>query len=105
MWGKAEGKIAVAERPLFYVDFNELMEIDVVLLSQTDLKRDASGNDVRLAEGLPIAIYCDDVGADRKPDNLVAEGTVIPNRFTGYFPHVKWCCRIDSNGIRHQSDQ
>jgi hypothetical protein len=27
----------MAERPLFYVDFNELMEIDVVLLSQTDV--------------------------------------------------------------------
>jgi hypothetical protein len=45
----------MAVRPLFYVDFNELMEFDVVLLSQTDIKKDVSGNAFRLVEGLPIA--------------------------------------------------
>jgi hypothetical protein len=94
----------MGERPLFYVDFNELMEFDVVLLSQTDTKKDAHGNDVHLTEGLPIAIYSDDVGEDGKPDNLVAEGVVIPNKYTGSFPHVRWCCRISNRGIRHQSD-
>ena len=95
----------MSKRPLFYVDFNELMDIDVVLLSQTDIKRDADGNDIELVEGLPIAIYCDDnIGENGQPDNLVAEGVVIPNRYARYFPHVKWCCRIGPNGIRHQSD-
>jgi hypothetical protein len=94
----------MAERPLFHVDFNELMEFDVILLSQTDIKKDARGNDVRLVEGLPIAIYEDDVGVDGRPDNLVAEGVVIPNKYTGPFPHVKWCCRISPEGIRHQLD-
>lgn len=94
----------MVERPLFYVDFNELMEFDVVLLSQTDTKKDVQGKDVQLSEGLPIAIYSDDFGQDGKPDNLVAEGVVIANKYTGSFPHVKWCCRISNPGIRHQSD-
>jgi hypothetical protein len=99
-----EGQLTMTERPLFYVDFNELMEIDVVLLSQTDIKKDVGGKDIQLLEGLPIAIYSDDTGDDGKPDNLVAEGVVIRNKYTGYYPHVKWCCQISSPGIRHQSD-
>lgn len=94
----------MAARPVFYVDFNELMDFDVVLLSQTDCKKDTEGNDIQLAEGLPISIFFDDLGEDGQPDNLVAEGVVIPNKFIGSFPHVKWCCKISSNGIRHQSD-
>jgi hypothetical protein len=94
----------MAVRPLFYVDFNELMEFDVVLLSQTDIKKDVNGNAVRLVEGLSIAIFSDDIGADGQPDNLVADGVVIRNKYTGSFPHVKWCCLISPEGIRHQSD-
>jgi hypothetical protein len=94
----------MTERPLFYVDFNELIELDVVLLSQTDIKEDVHGNGVLLNEGLPIAIYSDDIGEGGLPDNLVAEGVVIRNRYTGSFGHVKWCCRISPPGIRHQSD-
>jgi hypothetical protein len=95
----------MAERPLFKVDFNELMDFDVILLSRDDIRKDVRGNDVQLVEGLPIAIFSDDdLGADGQPDNLVAEGVAIPNKFTTHFPHVKWCCRIGPEGIRHQSD-
>lgn len=79
----------MTKRPLFYVDFNELMEFDVILLSQTDIREDVHGKDVELVEGLPIATYSDDVGADGQPDNLVAEGVVIRNKYIGFFPHVK----------------
>ena len=65
-----------------------------MLLSQTDIKKDVNGNAVRLVEGLPIAIFSDDIGADGQPDNLVADGVVIRNKYTGSFPHVKWCCLI-----------
>jgi hypothetical protein len=82
----------MAEPPLFHVDFNELIERDVVLLSQTDIKKDVYGNGIHLTEGLPIAICEDDVGESGLPDNLVAEGVVIRNRYTGSFPQVKWCC-------------
>ena len=94
----------MAALPLFYVDFNELMDIDVVLFSKTDVRKDASGNDVHISEGLEVAIYSDDIGLDGKPDNLIAEGVVIPNTFTKHFANVKWCCRINWKGIRHQSD-
>lgn len=70
----------MAARPTFNVDFNELMELDVALLSQTDLKQDTEGNDIQLAEGLPICILSDDIGVDGQPDNLVAEGVVIPKQ-------------------------
>ena len=26
------------------------------------------------------------------------------SRISGWAAHVKWCCRIDANGIRHQSE-
>jgi hypothetical protein len=52
----------MAERPLFQVDFNELMASDVILLSRTDIKTDANGNEVQLVEGLQVAIYDDDLG-------------------------------------------
>ena len=94
----------MSQRPLFYVDFNELMEDDVVLLSQTDIKKDVDGNGIELVEGLPIAIYSDDIGANGQPDNLVAEGVVILNKHIGSYPGVKWCCRIGPKGILHQSD-
>ena len=70
---------------------------------QVNIKKDAGGKDIGLIDGLPIRIYSDDIGTDGKPDNLVAEGHVIRNKYTGYFPHVKWCCRISPPGIRHQS--
>jgi hypothetical protein len=84
----------MAERPLFKVDFNELIDLDEVLLSQGDIKKDVHGNDVQLFEGLPIAIYDDDIGVDGQPENLVAEGFVTRNTATVHFAHVKWCCRI-----------
>jgi hypothetical protein len=93
----------MTERPLFYVDFNELMEFDVVLLSQTDIKKDAQGNDVVLVEGLSIAIYSDDIGSDGQPDSLVAEGVVIRNKYTRSFPHVSGAAKLAPECFRHQS--
>jgi hypothetical protein len=90
--------------PGLYVDFNELLESDLVLLSQHDTRQDAKGNTVHLYEGLIISIFSDDVDGNGNPDNLVAEGVVERNRNDGWAKHVKWCRRIGSQGIRHQSD-
>jgi hypothetical protein len=89
--------------PLLYVDFNEMVEPNLVLLSAGDTKNDRFGALVQLREGMPIRIYSDDESADGKPDNLIAQGTVEKNKATGWSSHVKWCCRIDSNGINHES--
>lgn len=86
-----------------YVDFNELIESDLVLLSQQDTKLDFAGREVLLFEGMQIGIYTDDTDENGFVDNLVANGTVELNN-TGLFPVCKWNCRIDKNGIQNESD-
>lgn len=89
---------------LLYVDFNEMLERDLVLLSKTDTKIASNGEVVSLSAGLPVSVYSDDTGEHGHPDNLVATGVVEANQHSGWSAHVKWCCRIDGNGIRHQSE-
>jgi len=48
------------DRPRIYVDFNELLEPDLVLLSKTDVRADSSGAEVALVEGLRVYVYEDD---------------------------------------------
>jgi hypothetical protein len=91
-------------KPLFYVDFNEMLEPDLVLLSVTDAAISSSNEIVHLSDGLEVAIYTDDLDEHGQPDNLVASGIVERNRTRGWGAHVKWCCRIDAQGIKHQSD-
>jgi hypothetical protein len=91
-------------QPLLYVDFNEMLESDLVLLSAADTKLDANGNVVALRDGLEVCVYMEDTDASGKADNLVASGTVERNKSYGWGAQVKWCCRIDSRGIKHQSE-
>ncbi|NML39938.1 hypothetical protein HHL17_22245 [Chitinophaga sp. G-6-1-13] len=91
------------DRPRIYVDFNEMIAEDLVLLSQEDTKRDSAGNLVQLFEGKTIDIFMDDTNERGEKDNLIASGTVEANT-TGLFPVCKWNCRIDANGIRHERE-
>lgn len=88
------------------VDFNELVAHDVVLLSKCDSKTDSQGNLITFHEGMSVSIYSHDISNDGQPDNLIAEGIAIKQDLTDYptWQHVKWCCRIDSNGVLHESD-
>lgn len=86
-----------------YVDFNELIENDLVLLSQQDIKLDFGGQEVLLFQGKQVDIYMDDTDENGFVDNLVASGTVELNN-TGLFPICKWNCRINVNGIQHESE-
>ena len=70
------------------VDFNELIESDLVLLSQQDIKLDNSGQEILLFPGKEIDIYMDDTDENGAVDNLVASGTVELNK-TGLFPICK----------------
>jgi hypothetical protein len=88
-----------------YVDFNEMLEPNLVLLSTNDEKIDSLGRIVSLCEGLKIAVFMDDVDESGNVDNLVARGEVEKNNSdVGWATHVKWCCRIDENGIKHESE-
>lgn len=87
------------------VDFNEMLEPDLVLLSKTDVRTNSSGETVLLREGLVVHVYEADVGADDQPENLVADGVVERNRSdASWASAAKWCCRIDGSGIRHESE-
>jgi hypothetical protein len=90
-------------RPIFYVDFNEMVDANTVLLSVENTKVDASGVTVQLHEGMLISVYMDDLDEYGKIDDLVANGTVVQNTIEGWGSHVKWCCRIDNDGIRVRS--
>lgn len=92
------------QKPYFYVDFNEMIDPNTVLLSAGDSKVDARGVTVQLHEGMLVSVYMDDLDANGNVDNLVANGVVTKNTEVGWAAHVKWCCRIDSDGIRSQSE-
>ncbi len=85
------------------IDFNAMIDCDLVLLSKTDFKKDAIGNTIELKEGMKICVYMDDEDEFGKPDNLIAYGTVEENN-SGAFKTCKWNIRIDKNGIRHESE-
>jgi hypothetical protein len=87
-----------------YVDFNEMVEPDLVLLSWQNTKSDSSGQTVHLREGLEVSIYMDDLDAAGKPDKLIATGIVERNPGGNWADHVMWCCRILPPGIRHESE-
>ena len=92
-----------------YVDFNEMLSNNIVLLSKEDIKTDAEGNAVIFTEGKAVSVYMDDVDAEGIPDNLIADGTSELNPYygserQGWGSHVKWILNIDSRGIRHESD-
>jgi hypothetical protein len=47
------------DRPRLYVDFNEMADTDLVLLSKGDTKVDSSGQTVHLEEGMLVHVYMD----------------------------------------------
>jgi len=88
-----------------YVDFNEMISPDEVLLSQTDSKVDSAGNIVEFFDGKEVAVYMDEIDDNGKPDNLIANGIVIRNTLDGWASIAKWVLKIDERGIRHESDK
>ena len=63
------------DRPRIYVDFNEMVDQDLVLLSRDDQKQDSAGNMVTLTEGLRVYVYTPDSDETGAPANLIATGT------------------------------
>ena len=88
-----------------HVDFNEMIEEDLVLLSKTDLKTDSKGKLIELHEGLHVKIYDNDLSSCSKVDNLIAEGTVELNTHIAWTNEAKWNCRIDKAGIYNESQK
>ena len=71
-------------RPRLYVDFNELIELNLVALSKDDTKLTLTGEKILLREGLAIEAYSDDVSDKGETDNLIASGVVERNSTIGW---------------------
>lgn len=92
------------KEPRIYVDFNEMLEDNLVLLSKFDTKKDSEGNEILLYEGLRVKIYENDVDDSNQEDNLIAEGFVeLNNSDESWAKNAKWNCRIDEDGIYNES--
>lgn len=87
----------------FRVDFNEMVEPSLVLLSPRDTKIDVRGEPVTLTPGMRVLLVMEDTDEHGQRDNLVAGGVVERNAHDDWSRHVKWCCRIDDNGIGHST--
>ncbi|MDR2904773.1 MAG: hypothetical protein LBU73_02315 [Helicobacteraceae bacterium] len=93
------------DKARIYVDFNEMVTGDIMLLSKEDTKIDSDGNAVSFYEGMPVSIYSDDEESG-KSDNPIADGIAIKYDLSRHpcWSHVKWCCKINAKGIYHESD-
>src|SRR3712207_599017 len=87
-----------------YVDFNEMISNDEVLLSRHDSTMDSEGKLITLFEGMPIGVYSDDLDEEGKPDKLIADGVAMRNT-SGWMEEVRWLLKIDQRGVRHESDE
>lgn len=92
------------KEPRIYIDFNEILEDNLVLLSKSDIKKDSEGNEIVLYQGLKVKIYENDVDDSNEEDNLIAEGIVkLNNSDESWAKHAKWNCRINEDGIYNES--
>lgn len=80
-----------------YVDFNELLTSDVIMLSQTDTRLDRDGSPVALFEGLRLGVYSD----DNESEDIIAD-RIVQRNTTVWSTHVKWVLKMDSRGIRYE---
>lgn len=86
------------DKPRIKVDFNERMEPDLVLISQTDEITDSEGNIIKLFSGTFVYLYEYNKYDDGEEEYLFAEGIVELNDKL-MNKHAKWSCRINDKGI------
>ena len=97
------GQIAAkAGKPFIYVDYNELLDSQTVMLSAKDIKNDFFGNPIELAEGLAVVGYQEDEEMNGTRDDIITEGVCTLNQ--GYATHVKWLLKANEKGIRYMSE-
>lgn len=64
--------------PIFLVDFNEMLEPNLVLLSRGDTREDLNGCPVKLREGLEICVVMGDIDEQRSISNTGINGMDPP---------------------------
>lgn len=88
-----------------YVDFSEMIEDNLVLLSKSDTVIDSQGNTIKLKEGLKVKLYSDDLSGCTEKDNLIADGVVVLNTNNMWMQDAKWNCRLNVHGIYNESQE
>lgn len=84
-------------------DFNGLFG-DILCLSHKDTCLDEMGNVVALHAGMAATAFDEDCDDEGRPDNLIASGYVEPSPDWLRCNGSKWVLKIDSNGVRHESE-
>lgn len=98
-----EQLILKTDKPFLHVDYNEIIDENVVMLSQTDTKNDYFGHPVQLYEGLEVIGYQKDEDINGIRDDIIMKGICIPNE-TESFRHVKWLLKANEKGIWNISE-
>lgn len=91
------------KKPFLYIDYNEMLDDETIMLSKTDIKNDYLGNPIELCQGLEIVGYQEDESIEGERDDIIAEGICVLND-TGTWAHVKWLLKVNEKGIRYTSD-
>jgi hypothetical protein len=89
--------------PKLRADFNGLFG-ELLCLSHTDTSVDADGVTVALSAGMFVTAFDLDADETGKRDDLIASGVVEPSPNWLSCSGSKWVLRIDSNGVRHESE-
>ena len=86
--------------PTFLVDFNEMVDMDLVLFAQQDQKVDVNGQPVVLHAGLRVCV-CEGL----RTGDVVGCGVLEPNLPDQLgWPQARWCCRIDADGLSWRTE-
>jgi hypothetical protein len=84
-------------------DFNGLFG-DVLCLSHEDTCLDDRGERVLLTAGMEVTAVEEDKDESGRPDDLIATGIVEAAPDWLACKGSRWVLRIDSNGVRHESE-
>jgi ATP-grasp domain-containing protein len=84
-------------------DFNGLFG-DLLCLSHQDTCKDKDGNLVILQTGMALTAFDEDADEYGNRDDLIASGIVEPSPQWLRCNGSRWALRIDSNGVRHESE-
>jgi len=72
-------------------------------LSRLDVVTDSDGNEIRLAEGMPVHLYDPDTDWYDRPDNLLCDG-IATWRDDAFGHGPMWCVLVDERWVYHESD-
>ena len=89
--------------PKLRADFNGLFG-DLLCLSHADSCVDENGETVQLSAGMAVTAFDIDADETGKRDDLIATGIVEKSPEWLSYRGSKWVLRIDSNGVRSESE-